>query len=113
IGTYTKKGSKGIYTFFLNTLEKCLEDVKPAAEIENPTYLVIRNDNRFLYSVAKEDNMGGVAAFSLDEATGKLREINKHLADGPPPCHVSVDKKGTLLFSANYHTGTATVYHLN
>lgn len=113
IGTYTKKDSKGIYTFLLNTKEKQLEAVSPAAEIENPTYLAIRNDNRFLYSVAKENNLGGVAAFLPDKATGKLKEINKQLAAGPPPCHVSVNKKGTLLLSANYHTGTASVYPLN
>ncbi|MEH7109029.1 lactonase family protein [Bacillus sp. JJ1764] len=110
IGTYTKGDSKGIYSFHLNPEGK-IENVQVAAELENPTYLNISKDNRFLYSVAKEGSNGGVASFSITEG-GKLTPINKEVLDGASPCYVSVDSKSHFAFSANYHKGTIESYVL-
>ncbi|KLT18510.1 lactonase family protein [Neobacillus vireti] len=110
IGTYTKGESKGIYSFSLDTDEAKITDIKVAAQAENPTYLTISNDNRFLYSVAKEGETGGVAAFSINES-GELTAINRQMLDGSSPCHVSIDSKNNYLFSANYHKGEV-VSHL-
>lgn len=113
IGTYTKKDSKGIYSFVLSTKAKRIDMVSLAAKVESPTYLAISRNNRNLYSVAKENYRGGVAAFTLHSASGQLTEINKELSSGSPPCHVSINKSGNQLFSANYHKGTATLYRVN
>lgn len=113
IGTYTKEESEGIYSFILNTETKRIENVTLGAEIENPTYLAIDSKNRYLYCVAKENSLGGVAAFSLYSDSGKLKEINRELNVGSPPCHVSLNRTGDILFSANYHRGTAALYRVN
>ena len=112
-GTYTKKESEGIYSFVLDTKEEKIKDVKVAAKIENPTYLWITKDNRYLYSVAKEGDLGGVASFAIHKETGTLSKINTQLAAGSPPCHVSTDDQGQYLLSSNYHKGTAELYPLN
>ncbi|MDN3019276.1 lactonase family protein [Paenibacillus sp. BSR1-1] len=112
IGTYTKGDSKGIYSFTLDSDRGKIEDVSVAAELENPTYLAISNDNRYLYSVAKEGNTGGVAAFSISEA-GKLTAINSEGSEGSPPCHVSVDSENRYVFSANYHKGLVESQQIN
>lgn len=113
IGTYTKGDSKGIYSFLLDrTLQKIVE-VKVAAELENPTYLTISEDNQFLYSVGKIDGLGGLASFTLNQENGELHPINHVLAEGSPPCHVSVDSKMQHVISANYHKGTLEAYSLN
>ncbi|MCM3568254.1 lactonase family protein [Neobacillus mesonae] len=112
IGTYTKGDSKGIYSFTLNTDEGNIEDVQAAAELGNPTYLAISQDNQYLYSVVKDGDNGGVAAFSLGQ-TGELTELNRQLSPGASPCYVSVDHKNQYVFSANYHKGAVESHRIN
>lgn len=112
IGTYTKGDSEGIYSFTLDTDEGAIVDVKVAARLENPTYLTISANNRHLYSVVKEGELGGVTAFSIND-NGELTVINSQLLEGSPPCHVSVDTKNNYVFSTNYHKGSVESYLLN
>jgi 6-phosphogluconolactonase len=105
IGTYTNGESRGIYSFELDTVEEKITEVKVAAELENPTYLTISSDYRYLYSVVKDKDMGGVASFAIDE-NGQLSFINAEISAGSPPCHVSIDQKQRYVFSTNYHKGT-------
>lgn len=109
IGTYTNEGSEGIYQLSLNLEEKKMESVLLAATIENPTYLALSHSNKYLYSVAKRNTKGGVAAFSINEE--KL--LNDCLAEGANPCHISVNTANTMLISGNYHKGTVDAYSLN
>ncbi|AZU63755.1 lactonase family protein [Neobacillus mesonae] len=112
IGTYTKGDSKGIYSFTLNTQEGKIEDIRVAAELENPTYLAISRDNQYLYSVVKDGENGGLAAFSISPS-GELTEINRQLSLGASPCYVSVDGKNKYVFSANYHKGSVESHLIN
>ncbi|WP_144554590.1 lactonase family protein [Bacillus sp. X1(2014)] len=104
IGTYTKGDSKGIYSFTLDTNEQKITDIQVAAELGNPTYLAISKDNRYLYSVVKEGDTGGIAAYSISE-DGELSAINNQVLAGAPPCYVSVDSQNRMVFGANYHKG--------
>lgn len=113
IGTYTKGDSEGIYSFALDTEAGNISDVNVAAKLDNPTYLTISEDNKFLYSVAKEGDSGGVAAYRLDSRSASLEKINSQVSAGSPPCHVSVDAAGRNVFSANYHKGTVESYLTN
>ncbi|HZG73872.1 MAG TPA: lactonase family protein, partial [Chondromyces sp.] len=113
VGTYTKGDSKGIYTFALDIEAARIEEVREAAVLENPTYLTINKDNRYLYAVAKEGDKGGVAAYSINNETGELTEINRQLSQGASPCHVSVDDETRHVVTANYHKGTIESYTVN
>ncbi len=119
VGTYTKQNSKGIYTFTLDTESATIGEVKVAAELENPTYVAISSDNKYLYAVKKEGENGGIAGFSINNETGELTAINDQLLPGASPCHVSVSKDNKHVLSANYHKGTVEAYtakengHLN
>lgn len=112
IGTYTKGDSKGIYSFTLDTDAAKIIDVKPVAELGNPTYLNISKDNRFLYAVEKDGEQGGVASFTI-EASGALSRVNSQFLAGSSPCHVSLDGNTKYLFSANYHKGEVVSYLLD
>jgi 6-phosphogluconolactonase len=113
VGTYTKGESKGIYAFTLDTQEKQITQVRVAAELDNPTYLNISKDNRFLYSVVKEGDSGGIAAFAVNSQSGELTPLNTQLLEGSSPCHVSVDSQTKFAFSANYHKGEVVSYLVN
>ncbi|HEY2420388.1 MAG TPA: lactonase family protein, partial [Neobacillus sp.] len=105
--------SKGIYSFSLDTEAQTINQVKIAAQLENPTYLTIDKDNRYLYSVIKKGEDGGVASFSIHPQSGEITAINTQLSAGSPPCYVSIDSRSQFLFSANYHKGTVESYQLD
>ncbi|PLS18288.1 6-phosphogluconolactonase [Bacillus sp. M6-12] len=113
IGTYTKGDSKGIYTFTLDAEKRELQELKLAAELENPTYVAISHDNKFLYSVAKSGENGGIASYSINPENGELQSINQQLLKGASPCHVSINQDNSLAVTANYHKGTIESYSVN
>jgi len=110
-GTYTRESSKGIYKFVLDTEKGTLEEVKVAAEVGSPTYLSISDDNRYLYSVAQDEDLGGVAAYDIHQETGELSEINRELTEGAPPCHLEI--KDDKLLTGNYHLGTVGLHKVS
>lgn len=113
VGTYTSGESKGIYSFALDLEAGKLSEVKVAAQLDNPTYLNITKDNQFLYSVIKDGDAGGVAAFSINNPTRELSLINIQVLKGAPPCYVSAESKNRFVFSSNYHKGTVESYLIN
>lgn len=113
VGTYTKGDSKGIYSFTLDTVAGKITEINVAAELDNPTYLNISEDNQYLYAVVKKGEEGGVAGFSINSQTFELTPINTQVMAGSPPCHVSLDRGRQFLFSANYHKGTVESYTLS
>ncbi|ODG93953.1 6-phosphogluconolactonase [Gottfriedia luciferensis] len=113
VGTYTKSESKGIYQFTLDTEKEKITDVKPVAELGNPTYLAISEDNKNLYAVVKEGNLGGIAVYSIDENSGELNKLNEQLNEGASPCHISIDSSKQNIVTANYHKGTIELYKIN
>ncbi|MFD0049917.1 lactonase family protein [Actinomycetes bacterium NPDC127524] len=113
VGTYTKGDSKGIYSFTLDTENEKISDVKVAAQLENPTYVTVSSNNKYLYSVAKQGDQGGIAAYSINGETGELSEINKQLFPGGSPCYVSVDSSNETAALAYYHQGTVQSFKVN
>lgn len=107
-GTYTRKTSEGIYSFVLNTEAGTLENVQVAAKVGNPTYVTISDDKKYLYAVSQKDSQGGVAAFSINDATGDLTFLNDEHSEGAPPCHLEVVETGVV--TGNYHKGSVEYY---
>lgn len=108
IGTYTKEDSEGIYLVELSEEGKVLE-VRNVAKVDNPTYLALSNDNKYLYSVSRVDGKGAVTSFEV-EADGRLKELTSVAQEGNPPCYVELNSAKNTLLSANYHLGTIDSY---
>ncbi|HDR7985932.1 TPA: lactonase family protein [Bacillus cereus] len=113
IGTYTKENSEGIYKFILDTEAKKIGNVTLTAKLDNPTYVTINRNNEYLYSVVKEGESGGVAAYSIDSHTGELKAKNRQVVEGASPCHISVDSGNHTVVTANYHKGTIESFEVN
>ncbi len=113
VGTYTYGDSKGIYQFTLNESENKIEDIKLSAEIGFPTYLAVSCDNKYLYSVEKNNDEGGVAAFEIDDSNYDLNPLNYKLTSGKSPCHIILNDANDYIFSANYHKAELISYPID
>ncbi len=115
IGTYTVRGSKGIYTYRYDATSGQLEDLGLAAETPNPSFVAVHPNHKFLY-VANEthdyqgQSSGIVSAFSIDEKTGKLALLNQMASRGADPCYISLDHTGKFALVANYTGGNLAVF---
>jgi len=116
-GTYTGEGtkSKGIYAFRYDAATAQVTPLGLAAETTNPSFVAAHPNGKFLYAVNevgdyKGPNSGGVSAFSIDRATGKLTFLNELPSRGADPCYITVDKTGKFVLVANYTGGSVIVY---
>lgn len=106
VGSYTRGESKGlhIFDFDAGTLQFKLRDVY---EINNPSFVHISYDERFLYCNCDE----GVASFKILK-DGSLLLINKANVNGLRPCYLATDRENRFLVTAGYHDGKLTVLRL-
>ena len=114
IGTYTGKGSEGIYLYRLDTAAGKLTALGVAAKVPSPSFLAIHPDGRHLCAVSEISNFegkksGAVSAYELDPKTGGLTFLNKVSSKGTGPCHVTVDRTGRDVLVANYDGGSVAV----
>ncbi len=107
VGTYTHENSVGIHIYDIDTEKGALTE-RTVVPINNPSYLKVSLDGKFLYSIADE----GVAAFAIDE-DGNLEKINQAWIGGMRGCYVETDKERRYLFVAGYHDGRVTMMRLN
>ena len=115
IGTYTEKGSKGIYAYRFDPATDQLTSLGLAAETVDPSFLAVDPSRRFLYAVNEISqyegrSSGGVSAFTIDHGTGKLTFLNEVPSGGAGPCHLSLDKTGRYVLVANYGGGSLAVF---
>ena len=112
IGTYTRKGSKGIYVYQLDMATGALTPGAEPAETTDPSFLALHPNGRFLYAVSQtkkvkgEPPEGALCAFTIAPESGALSFLNQQLSQGQGPCHVSVDATGQALLVANYSSGS-------
>lgn len=111
VGTYTTKtASKGIYAFRYDASSGKLEPLGVAAETEDPSWIAIHPNGKFLYAVKEAGKNSMVSGFALNAQTGKLTLLDQLPALGEDPCYISLDKTGKYLLVANYSSGNVVVF---
>lgn len=110
VGTYTDKESKGIYAYRFDPGSGESEAVGLAATTENPSFLAVDSNHKFLYAVNETENFGeghtgAVSTFAVDRTTGKLTLLQQVPSLGADPAHLSLDGTGRYLLVANYTSG--------
>jgi 6-phosphogluconolactonase len=116
VGTYTGPESKGIYTCDFSMADGSIKDLQLAAEVQNPSFVTVHPNKKFVYCVNEVSNFkgekaGAVTAFRIDG--NKLVKLNEQSSGGDGPCYVSIDKSGKNALVANYGGGSVAVLPIN
>jgi len=109
VGTYTNSGkSKGIYAYQVDMAKGKIIQRSVTTGVDNPSYLAITPDKKYVYSVIESGSVGKVSAFQFDAEDSKLTFINSVDAEGKGPCFISVTANN--VFTANYDGGSLSVF---
>lgn len=116
VGSYTDRSSKGIYAFKFDDTSGVVGPVRLVARTENPSFVAVHGNGRFLYAVNEVNEFegqasGAVSAFQIGD-DGQLTFINQLATGGAAPCHLGVDRTGENLLVANYNGGNVSVFRL-
>jgi 6-phosphogluconolactonase len=106
IGTSTSPGNnEGIWVYEFDVSAGDIKYKTKASGVENPSYLAVSNDGKFVYSV-NEVKDGGVSAFTFNPISGELTFLNRVSSGGNGPCYICVDAKRKFVFAGNYGSGS-------
>ncbi|WP_294823465.1 lactonase family protein [uncultured Flavobacterium sp.] len=109
VGTYTKDcDSKGIYVYDFNSATARFKLKSHTDKVDNPSFLTVSADNKFIYSVNESGVKSMVSAFKYAPATGRMGSLNKKESKGADPCHIINDEKNVIV--ANYSGGSIAVF---
>jgi 6-phosphogluconolactonase len=104
-------GDKGvIHAYQFDTSTGRLIPLRRTAGVENPFFLTLSPDRKYLYSIHARQ-FGGkdneqVAAYEITGRTGELKFLNRQSAEGTASCYLDVDRTGKMLLVANYSSGS-------
>lgn len=117
LGTYTRDGSQGIYSVRLDDQTGALSAPLLAAEVRNPTFLAAHPNGRVLYALTEVPDdaggmSGGIAAFTIDAAAGKLTLLNRQPTGGGSVTHLVADDTGRELVAVSYGAGYVVSFPL-
>ena len=105
--------SDGIGLFKLDADAGTLTAAGIAAPAHGPGFLAIAPNQKVLYAAVTittpTGHEGGVEAFTIDAATGKLTEINQEPSQGEEAAFITVDPSGRNVLAANYAAATVSV----
>lgn len=115
VGTYTTiapggvkpSTSKGVYVFRMNGSNGALTLLQ-VVELVDPSWVTTDASSSHLYATSETTtfnntpNTGGITAYSIDAASGKLSFINNQITGGAIPAHVILDPTGKFALVANY-----------
>lgn len=108
IGTYTGKGSQGIYVARFHPAAGDLSQPELATATTDPSFLAVSPNKPLLYAV--NEGASEVSAFAIVPSSGKLTFLNKQATGGGGPCHLALDHGGRMLVVANYGGGSFATY---
>ncbi|WP_455063176.1 lactonase family protein [Prevotella fusca] len=108
VGTYTDAGSQGLYSF---SFDQSTGEVSALSSlsVDNPSYFTFSKNGRFIYAVSEQNSSKAVLnCIGFDPVTGSFSFMNSQLTHGADPCYVDTD--GRIALTANYSSGTISVF---
>jgi 6-phosphogluconolactonase len=111
VAAFASGNDGAIYAYQLDLATGRLTLAQRTGDVENPFFLALSPDRKFLYSIHAPGQFGGespeqVAAYEVVGRTGRLKLLNRQSTRGSASCYVAVDATGKTLVLANYGTGS-------
>jgi 6-phosphogluconolactonase len=99
----------GIHAFGFDRDKGILKPLKRTTGVQNPFFIAVSPDKRFLYSIDTE-KFGGpeaafVGAFAIEGSEGGLRFLNRQSTRGTASCFLDIDPSGKTVLVASYNSG--------
>ena len=114
VGSYAGATDPGINLFRFDVEKGTAVPVKSLSGIQDPSYLTVSRDGKFVYSVSETAVPDAkVCAYSFDKQTGTLSLLNEQHTDGSAPCYIWVDSKRRMAVTANYNGGSISVFSIS
>jgi 6-phosphogluconolactonase len=111
VGTFTGKESKGIYKYLLHK-DGSVRRIGLVAKSENPAFLAMSTDKKYLLAVNEidKDGVGTVESYLI--TNDSLSLISRRSSGGAHPCFITVNELGFVL-TANYTGGNVGLLRLS
>lgn len=116
VGSYSDKGSDGIYCYSLDPLNHQLKLISKTNLVENPSYLALSRDKETIYSVSEIYEFEGKECGAVAALTYKNQEytlVDLKATNGQAPCHVLLDEAKSKLYVSNYFGGSIAMYNID
>lgn len=112
LGTNTRKApEQGIQTGTLDTETGRLGPVRLAIQANNPGFVAVCPDRKYLYASIEADG-GAVGAYAI-QPDFSLQLLNTQPTDGKGTCHVWIAPSGRHVFTADYSSGHIACFPVN
>jgi 6-phosphogluconolactonase (cycloisomerase 2 family) len=111
VGSFTtakrKARGDGIHVYRVDAATGAWTHAQHVGDLENPSYLALSHNQRFLYSVHGDADYA--TAFALDRETGFASVRNRGSTGGANGVRPALDPTGRFLVVANYAGGSVAV----
>jgi 6-phosphogluconolactonase (cycloisomerase 2 family) len=97
----------GIHVYRVQPETGAWTHVQQVGNLVNPSFLVLRRDQRCLYAVHGDESYA--TSFSVDRNTGFLTLLNRVETGGRNGVHQAIDPSDRFMLVANYGTGNVSV----
>lgn len=108
-GTYTTGVSHGIYAYGFDLTTGDFQLLDSTAS-RNPSFLALSPAENPVYAVNESGSASGLSVFVANRESGKLTPLSFLENPGADPCHVAVEPSGKYVVTADYSSGTVTVF---
>ncbi|MEE9438542.1 MAG: lactonase family protein [Saprospiraceae bacterium] len=111
VGTYTNGDSEGIYKYSLH-IDGTLSKIGLVAKTENPSFLTISKDRKYLLACKTNSDVEGSKIKSFLINDDSLSYITNSTTGGAHPCYITINKYNYII-TANYTTGNVSLHKLD
>ncbi|MGF3065987.1 lactonase family protein [Facklamia sp. P13055] len=112
LGGYTRRVNEGLTSITFDSQKETFTERELIDTIQNPTYLALSKDNRYLFTIEKEEPFSGVAVYKKKHNDTWIKK-NYFYHTKAAGCHLFYLDSKKVLYLSNYHEGTIEIYHLN
>jgi len=117
ISAFASGEKAGIHAFQFDGESGTLMPLHRTGDLQNPFFIAVSPDKRFLYAIDAEQFGDKVeefiAAYAIEKRTGQLKRLNEQSARGTSSCYLDIDAAGKTVVVANYSSGSVAALPVN